>query len=151
MSSVRIKAAFGQMGRAIKASDARPAATATPITSRVARQLALAYWIEQRIESGELRDLADAARALGLTRARVSQLSNLRLLPSAVQEAVLTPGYAGSERQLRAHAPTGGVGVLTVPAVAESPTRGSAAAQRVRRFAVSSGSGIHTPSTRSRE
>lgn len=70
-------------------------------TSPAARQLALAYWIELRIEAGELRDLADAARLLGVSRARMTQIANLRLLPIAVQECVLAPGFKGSERSLR--------------------------------------------------
>ena len=56
---------------------------------RVARQLALAHKIEAMIREGELRDLADAARAMGLTRARVTQVMNLLLLAPAIQEAIL--------------------------------------------------------------
>ncbi len=40
------------------------------------------------IRAGELRDLADAARALGLSRARVTQLSALLLLAPEIQEAI---------------------------------------------------------------
>ena len=59
------------------------------------------------IRGGELRDLADAARALGLTRARVTQVASLLLLAPGIQEAVLNlPLVANgrdpiSERQLR--------------------------------------------------
>jgi len=55
----------------------------------VARLLALAHRIDAMIAAGELRDLADAARLLGLTRARVTQLMNLLLLAPAIQEAIL--------------------------------------------------------------
>jgi hypothetical protein len=59
------------------------------------------------VRTGELRDLADAARALGLTRARVTQVMNLLLLAPEIQEAVLdlpevTNGRDPvTERQLR--------------------------------------------------
>ncbi len=74
---------------------------------RVARLLALAHKINGMIEVGEIRDLADAARQLGLTRARVTQITNLLLLAPRIQEEVLSmdPIDAGrepvSERQLR--------------------------------------------------
>ena len=55
---------------------------------RVAQTLALAHKINGMIRAGELRDLADAARALGLTRARVTQLSALLLLAPEIQEAI---------------------------------------------------------------
>ncbi len=47
---------------------------------RVARTLALAHRIDGMIRAGELRDLADAARAIGVTRSRVTQIMNLLLL-----------------------------------------------------------------------
>ena len=57
---------------------------------------------------GELpHHLADAARGLGLTRARVSQITNLQLLAPEIQEAILdlplvTNGRDPvTERQLR--------------------------------------------------
>lgn len=94
---MRFKVEFGQRGR--RAPKRVPAPSLA--VSRAARQLALAYWIERQIDAGRLADLADAARALGVTRARVTQIANLRLLPVDVQERVLEPGYAGSERGLR--------------------------------------------------
>ncbi len=56
---------------------------------RVARMLALAHKIDGKIRAGELRDLADAARELGLTRARVTQIANLLLLAPEIQAAIL--------------------------------------------------------------
>ena len=41
------------------------------------------------IRDGELRDLADAARAIGVTRSRVTQIMNLLLLAPKIQEAIL--------------------------------------------------------------
>ena len=75
--------------------------------SRVARHLALAHEIERRIRAGELDDLAHAARAFGLTRARVTQLSNLTLLAPPIQAEILAlpPLTVGrdpiTERRLR--------------------------------------------------
>ena len=57
---------------------------------RVARLLALAHKIDEKIRAGEFRDLADAAKHLGLTRARISQTTNLLLLAPEIQEAILS-------------------------------------------------------------
>ena len=51
--------------------------------------LALAHRIDARIRAGELRDLADAAREIGVTRARMTQIANLLLLAPEIQEAIL--------------------------------------------------------------
>jgi hypothetical protein len=56
---------------------------------RVARHLALAHEIEHRIRAGDLDDLAHAARAFGLTRARITQIVNLTLLAPSIQQAIL--------------------------------------------------------------
>ena len=58
--------------------------------SGVAHVLALAHHIDRKIRDGELRDYAHAAEVLGVTRARVSQLSGLTLLAPPIQEAILT-------------------------------------------------------------
>ena len=74
---------------------------------RVARMLALAHKVDAMVQDGRLRDFADAARRLGLTRARVTQITSLLLLAPEIQEAILdlTPVTKGrdpiSERQLR--------------------------------------------------
>ena len=74
---------------------------------RVARLLALAHRIDSMVRGGEIADYAEAARRLGLTRARVTQITNLLLLAPEVQEAVLgMPEVASgrdpiTERQLR--------------------------------------------------
>ena len=48
--------------------------------ARAAVMLALAHKIQDAIDGGILRDRAEAARRLGLTRARVTQLLDLTLL-----------------------------------------------------------------------
>jgi hypothetical protein len=76
--------------------------------ARVARLVALAHEIERRVRAGELDDLAHAARVFGLTRARITQISNLVLLAPAIQEEILAmpPVTVGrdpiTERNLRA-------------------------------------------------
>ena len=60
----------------------RPTVAPTGRVPRVARLLALAHKIDSMIKDGELRDLAEAARVVGITRARMTQLMNLLLLSS---------------------------------------------------------------------
>lgn len=69
--------------------------------ARIALQLALAYEIQTAIEAGEIKDQAEAARLLRLTRARVSQLMDLALLAPAIQEGLLDSQSPLSERALR--------------------------------------------------
>ena len=72
--------------------------------SGVAHVLALAHHIERQIRAGELRDYAHAAEVLGVTRARVSQISALTLLAPVIQEAILslpTGRNVITEHQLR--------------------------------------------------
>jgi hypothetical protein len=57
--------------------------------ARVARQLALAHALQQRIDSGEFRNQAEMARALGFSRERVSKIMGLLLLAPDIQESVL--------------------------------------------------------------
>ena len=66
--------------------------------------LALAYHVEALIESGTLKDYAAAARRLGITRARMCQVANLRWLPCGVQERILA-GEKVSEWELRGRTP----------------------------------------------
>ncbi len=70
-------------------SPRRATQAATGRIPRVARMLALAHKIDAKIRAGELRDLADAARAIDVTRARISQIVNLRLLAPEIQEEIL--------------------------------------------------------------
>ena len=85
----------------------RPTVAPTGRVVRVARLLALAHRIDAMIRAGELRDLADAAAACGVTRARMTQIASLLLLAPVIQEAILDlpPVTQGrdpvTERQLR--------------------------------------------------
>ena len=66
-----------------------PEETSPGRTPRVTRLLALAHELERMIRAGEIEDLAEAARVLGLTRARVTQIANLALLAPEIQEEIL--------------------------------------------------------------
>ncbi len=82
------------------------AATDRRYPARVARQLALAHALQRRVDAGEFKDYASMARALGFTRARVTQLMNLLLLAPEIQEEILfmefPPGRQPlAERSLR--------------------------------------------------
>jgi hypothetical protein len=51
--------------------------------------LALAHKIQNAIDRGIVKDRAEVARKLGLTRARVTQLLDLTLLAPGIQEQLL--------------------------------------------------------------
>ncbi len=74
---------------------------ATKTVSKLARMLALAHFIERAIENGVIGTNADAARALGLSRARITQLSNLLVLSPELQARILTGEIAATEHDLR--------------------------------------------------
>jgi hypothetical protein len=63
--------------------------------------LALAHHIEDLVERGVLLDYADAARRLGLTRARMSQVMDLLVLAPRIQDAILAGSLRETERTLR--------------------------------------------------
>ena len=73
----------------------------TPVASRAALMLALAHHVERLIEAGDIASYAGAARALGLTRARLTQVTNLLLLAPEIQERVLKGELRATERALR--------------------------------------------------
>ncbi len=56
---------------------------------RIVRLLALAQQIQDGLDHGTYRDEADAARALGLTRARVCQIMHLLRLSPRIQIQLL--------------------------------------------------------------
>lgn len=72
-------------------------------SDRLARQLALAHWIERAVEDGRVSSYAEVARALGLTESRITQVTALLRLPPVVQERVLLkePGM-GIRQAIRA-------------------------------------------------
>jgi hypothetical protein len=75
--------------------------------ARLAIMLALAHKIQNAIDRSAVRDRAEVARKLGLTRARVTQLLDLTLLASGIQEKILLAESINgkepfAERRLRA-------------------------------------------------
>ncbi len=70
--------------------------------SRAARMLALAHYVERLVEQGTVASYADAARQLGVSRARLTQIMNLLSLSSRVQEGLLLGDLHLSERRIRA-------------------------------------------------
>ncbi|MBM4368637.1 MAG: hypothetical protein FJ102_20660 [Deltaproteobacteria bacterium] len=88
---------------------AAPPAVAPPPgrIPRVARLMALAIRFERLVRSGEVRDYAEIARLGHVTRARMSQITNLLNLAPDIQEAILflprvAKGDVGiTERHLR--------------------------------------------------
>lgn len=87
-----------QFGAAPAAKPAPEAAPEPPRVTRVARLLALAWWLDEEIRAGRIKNLAEAARELGLTRARVTQIAALRLLAPRLQARILF-GHMGSFEQ----------------------------------------------------
>ncbi len=69
--------------------------------SRTARMLALAHYIDRQIEDGAIPDYAAAAHALGVTRARLTQIMNLLLLTPELQARIASGGLVLTERELR--------------------------------------------------
>ncbi len=67
--------------------------------------LALAHYVERLVEEGTVASYADAARQLGVSRARMSQVLNLLNLPPKVQEGLLLGDLHLSERRVRAQFP----------------------------------------------
>ena len=56
---------------------------------RLARLMALAIRFERLIQAGEVADYAELARLGHVTRARITQIMNLRLLAPDIQEQIL--------------------------------------------------------------
>jgi len=79
----------------------------TRFPARVARMLAIAHHLQAAIDRGQLFDRAHAARCLGMTRARLTQVFDLMLLAPDIQEQILfleaVDGFEPlAERELRA-------------------------------------------------
>jgi len=74
---------------------------------RISRLLALAHHIQELLDTGQVKDLAEVARRGHITRARMTQIMNLLLLAPDIQEEILflSPTRSGqnalTERTLR--------------------------------------------------
>ena len=64
--------------------------------------LALAHYVEPLVEQGTVASYADAARQLGVTRARMARTTNLLSLSPRLQEALLLGDLHLSQRRIGA-------------------------------------------------
>lgn len=90
MSAIVVTGTFHivRRGRALALQGTPPKPKASPTRPlRVARMLALAHKIEAMVTAG--RTASSIADALGMTRARISQLTSLTLLAPDIQERLL--------------------------------------------------------------
>ncbi len=129
MTTVEMRVTFAGKGKAVRSGETRKV-TASATTARVsngerttatasnatnatstaaararttlARMLAVAHCIARLIDTGAIRDHAEAARRLGVTRARASQLARLCWLAPSIQERILLDDtFDVHERDLR--------------------------------------------------
>ena len=97
----------GSRGRGPKTSVIPPEHAERARPPRITCLLALAHKFEALVQSGEVKDYADLARAGRVSRARVSQILKLSMLAPSIQEYILslpprTEGKEGvTERHLR--------------------------------------------------
>ena len=105
MNEIVVAFAPRASARARRAAEAKVAAPRR-YPARIARQVSLAFSLRRRLERGEFDDFATMARALGFTRARITQLMDLLLIaPEVLEEVLFLELPAGpqplSERALR--------------------------------------------------
>ena len=86
-------------GRGVEVGGETAVAAATPKGRplRVARMLAVAHELAGLLERGEVESRVEAARALGFSAARVTQLLDLTLLAPDIQEEILFLADPGAE------------------------------------------------------
>jgi hypothetical protein len=89
----------GSHGRGPKTSVIPPEHAERARPPRLTCLLALAHKFEALVQSGEVKDYADLARAGRVSRARVSQILKLLMLAPSIQEHLLglPPRMAGEE------------------------------------------------------
>ena len=82
---------FERQGRGSRKAIRSGEAPVQPVgrVPRVARFMALAIRFEQLIRDGQITDFAELARLGHVTRARITQIMNLRLLAPDIQELLL--------------------------------------------------------------
>jgi hypothetical protein len=83
---------FERQGRGFRKAIRKGEAPAPPAgrVPRVALFMALAIRFEQLIHDGQVADFAELARLGHVTRARITEIMNLRLLAPDIQEAILS-------------------------------------------------------------
>ncbi len=94
----------GRGSRKVMETGEAPNVDAPAPIPRISRLLALAIQMQGYVARGEVTDYADLARLAHVTRARITQLMNLLLLASDIQEEILfmiVDSPAITERSLR--------------------------------------------------
>lgn len=84
-----------------RATKVKPQVRRRVSPARVARMLALAHHVQEQIEAGLIADYATVAAALGVSRARLSQVMSLLLLAPEIQERIAMGEITVSEHDLR--------------------------------------------------
>ena len=91
----------GGKGRLELATDPKPISDEVPAgrVPKVTRLMALAIRLQELLDRGEVKGLAELARVGHVTRARVTQIMNLTLLAPDIQEQILSlpPVTAGRD------------------------------------------------------
>ncbi len=67
---------------------------------RISRLLALAHHVQELLDTGQVRDLAEVARLGRVTRARMTQIMNLLFLAPDIQEHILLLPLTSEGRDL---------------------------------------------------
>ncbi|MEM7205988.1 MAG: hypothetical protein AAF628_37380 [Planctomycetota bacterium] len=101
--TVKYRVSFGHRPRCVEVllEQRAVASVAEPVpASHLARLLALAHKIDRCVRDGSVASYADAARRLGVTQPRVSQIAKLTLLSPDIQEAILSGSSVDLERPL---------------------------------------------------
>lgn len=73
-----------------------------PEVPKITRLLVLGYHFERLVRDGKVKNYAAIARLTGLSRARVTHITDLCLLPPNIQERILFQASSLLEPQLRA-------------------------------------------------
>ena len=78
-------------GRATAFTSDSPPPPREPVRrpAKVARLLAMAHKLQRLIDEGKVKDRAELARQLGVSRARITQVLDLTLLAPDIQEEIL--------------------------------------------------------------
>ena len=80
----------------------QPSAPITESVPRLARLLALAHRWNRLVDEGVVANFAEIARLMGISRARVTQITDLSLLAPDIQKEILLGDADATERQVRA-------------------------------------------------
>lgn len=99
--TVSFPAAFRKRDGSALVARSGPVAAAPAEASPTARLLALAYWLDRQVQTGALKDYRKAAVRLGVSHARVSQITGLLLVRPADQADVLLGRRCYAERTLQ--------------------------------------------------